>query len=215
MRFADRTDAGRRLASRLLDYAGQPGVVLGIPRGGVVVAAEVARRLALPLGIVPVKKVPCPLNPELAVGAVAADGSEVINREAVRTLLIDEAELRASVAASLEEARRRDALYRWRPPPLEHKVAIVVDDGLATGYTAMAAVRYVRRLGARPIVVAAPVAARLSAVLLASECDRLVTLMLPDDLESVGAWYDNFSPTTDEQVIALLQAFSAPPTSAE
>lgn len=205
MRFRDRVDAGRRLALLLASYAGQPGWVLGIPRGGVVVAAEVARRLAMPLRAVSVKKVPCPFNPELALGAVAPDGTCIINREAVRALLIGQEELQVAVRSALEEARRREALYGPGVAQLEGRLAIVVDDGLATGYTAIAAARYVRRRGASPVLVATPVAARLSARLVLDECHRLVALTIPEDLESVGQWYDDFRPIGDAEVLQLLK----------
>ena len=209
MRFRDRAEAGRRLAALLTAYEGQAGWVLGIPRGGVVVAAEVARRLALPLAAVSVKKVPCPLNPELAVGAVAPDGTTVINEEAVRALLIEPPELGEAVRTALEEARRREMLY-GPPGALTGKLAIIVDDGLATGYTAIAAARYVRRQGAEPVVVAAPVAARASARLVLDECDRLVALTTPADLESVGQWYDDFRPVDDQEVLRLLRELANP-----
>lgn len=214
MRFRDRVDAGRRLASLLAAYAGQPGRVLGIPRGGVVVAAEVARLLKMPLGAVSVKKVPCPMNRELALGAVAPDGTSVINLDAVRALLIEEEELQAAIRDALAEARRREAVYGPGVGQLQGQLAIVVDDGLATGYTAIAAARYVRRQGASPVVVATPVAARHSARLVLDECDRLVALTMPDDLESVGQWYDDFRPVSDAEVLQLLAAShpgSAPP----
>ena len=212
MRFSDRLDAGRRLASLLAPFAGRPGRVLGIPRGGVVVAAEVARQLKMPLDAVSVKKVSCPFNPELALGAVAPDGTSVINQDAVRALLIGERELKAAIEDALQEARRRETLYGPGVGELQGKLAIVVDDGLATGYTAVAAARYVRRHGASPVVVATPVAARASARLVLAECDRLVVLTMPEDLESVGQWYDDFRPVDDDEVLQLLRGWrTAPP----
>lgn len=204
MRFKDRADAGRRLGALLASCAAGPGYVLGIPRGGIVVAAEVARMLAWPLHAVSVKKVAHPLNPELAVGAVAPDGTVVINHEAVRVLAIEPDELERAIATALEEARQRERLY-GQLPDIQGRPALVVDDGLATGYTAIAAARYVRQLGARPVVIAAPVAARASARLILDECDRVVALTTPSDLEAVGHWYDDFRPVDDAVVVSLLQ----------
>lgn len=214
MRFKDRADAGRRLGALLAPCAAGSGCVLGIPRGGIVVAAEVARQLAWPLRAVSVKKVACPPNPELAIGAVAPDGTAVINQEAIRALSIDPGELHQAVSTALEEARRREHLY-GPLADIQEQLALIVDDGLATGYTAIAAARYVRRMGARPVVVAAPVAARASARLILDECDRLVALMTPPDLEAVGHWYDDFRPVDDTVVVALLQELATPPRSAE
>lgn len=210
MRFANRSDAGRRLAAALMEFRGRRPAVMAVPRGGVVVGLEVARELGGELCAVAVKKVPAPFNPELAVGAVAADGTQVINQEAVGAFGIGQEELRLAIDQALAEARRRQAAYPCRLPELAGRPAIVVDDGLATGYTAIAAVRYLRRLGAQELVVAVPVAARASARLVAAECHRLVALTLPEDMEAVGQFYDDFSPTADEEVQAILQGFAPP-----
>lgn len=212
MRFADRTDAGRRLAAALSEFRSQRPAVMAVPRGGVVVGREVARELGGTLHAVPVKKVSAPFNPELAVGAVAADGTQVLNQEAVRLLGITPDELQAALADALAEARRRQQAYSCGPLSLTGRPALVVDDGLATGYTAIAAARYVRRLQPVRLILAVPVAARSSVVMVAPECDGLVALLLPEDMEAVGQFYDDFSPTTDEVVVQILCEFAGGPT---
>lgn len=208
MRFADRTDAGQRLAATLRNLQGQRPAVLAIPRGGVVVGREVARELGGTLHAVPVKKVAAPFNPELAIGAVAADGTHVLNEEAVRLLGITPEELQAAISDALAEARRRAQAYLCEPMDLSGRPALVVDDGLATGYTALAAARYARRLNPLRLLVAVPVAARSSAAMVATQCDEFVALMLPDDMEAVGQYYDDFSATTDDVVLRILAEHS-------
>ncbi|WP_324716381.1 phosphoribosyltransferase family protein [Carboxydochorda subterranea] len=205
MRFADRENAGDRLAALLEEFRGTDALALGIPRGGVVVASRVATRLGLTLGAVSVKKVPCPFNPELAVGAVAADGTELLNEEAVRALSIGPDELRLAVEAALDEARRREAAYGCPIGAVSGRRVLIVDDGLATGYTAIAAVRYATRHGAESVTVAVPVAARSSARMVATECRKVVAVTLTDELESVGQWYDDFRPVDDQHVLQLLR----------
>ena len=209
MRFADRTDAGRRLARALAEYRGQHPAVLAIPRGGVVVGQEVARELGGELAALAIKKVTLPSNPERALGAVAADGTVALATEMARLLGVEPQQLSVAVDQALAEARRREALYPCRLPPLTARVALVVDDGLATGYTCIAAARYVRRFAPRELVVAVPVAAQPSAALVLRECHRLVALLLPDDMEAVGQYYDDFTPTTDAEVMTILRGATA------
>jgi putative phosphoribosyl transferase len=199
--FADRKDAGRAVAALLGEYAGAADTsVLGIPRGGVVVAAEVARELGLPLGVVVTAKVASPENPEYAIGALAPDG--VITLDPRRGTGSRGAE---SLATSAREkiARTLAAFGNSATPPAA--TAIVVDDGLATGLTALAAVRYLRRLGVPKVILAVPVAATDSAAILEPEVDRFVAAEIPPFFSAVGQFYGSFSQTSDSEVRALLE----------
>src|SRR5665648_806392 len=203
MVFADRHDAGRRLAAALERYRGSPdAIVLGVPRGGVVVAAEVARELGLPLDIVVTRKIGAPGNPEYAVGAVDADGRVFAGALAG----IPEEYLQRCLLLEREEIARRLHAYRAGRPALDlaGKTVLVVDDGIATGLTLRAAVRYLKDRGARRVVVAAPVAAPDSAVRLRAEADDVVTLDEPPGFSAVGQFYERFDQTSDAEVRALL-----------
>jgi putative phosphoribosyl transferase len=206
LRFKDRHGAGCRLAVLLGQFRREHPVVVGIPRGGVPVAAEVARALGAPLDVAVVRKIGAPQNPEYAIGALAEGGVHVLSEGAVRALGLTEREcaaLIARVAGELEQQLRR---YRGARPPVElaGRTAIVVDDGFATGRSAVAAVRSLRRRGAARVVLAAPVGARQSVRALSDEADAVVCVEMPDDLWAVGYWYEDFRPTTDEEVAALL-----------
>lgn len=201
--FADRIDAGRQLAARLGPYAETAGaVVLGIPRGGVVVAAEVACALHLPLDIAVAAKIGSPSNPEYAIGALAPDGQVLLNPQAGVSLAAVEAAAgpaRAKIAHEL-------ASLRAPRPPLEigaNTTAIVIDDGLATGLTALAAARFLKRQGAT-IVLAVPVASSGAVALLEPEVDSLVVLEVPAYFSAVGQFYYSFGQTSDNEVRALL-----------
>jgi putative phosphoribosyl transferase len=206
--FADRVDAGRQLAKELRAYVRAPAtVVLGIPRGGVVVAAEVARELGLPLDVVLAAKVGAPGNPEYAVGAVTADGELLANPDAdLHAAVLDRAAepAREKVAGQLRSLRGdRLAL------DVSGLTTIVVDDGLATGLTALAAIRYLRRQGAARVVLAVPVAAESSARRLSAEADEFVAVDVSTGLFAVGQFYVTFGQTEDAEVRALLDAASA------
>ena len=206
-RFRDRADAGRLLAERLSHYAGRDDVlVLGLPRGGVPVAAEVARALGAPLDVFLVRKLGLPGQEELAMGAIASGGARVLNEELVETLGIPEALIDAVAAREEEELRRRERLYRGeRPPPeVEGKTVILVDDGLATGSSMRAAVAALRRLRPARIVVAVPTAPVSTCEELRPEVDELVCARTPQPFYAVGIWYENFNQTTDEEVRRLL-----------
>jgi putative phosphoribosyl transferase len=206
-RFRDRADAGRLLAERLSHYAGRDDVlVLGLPRGGVPVAAEVARALGAPLDVFLVRKLGLPGQEELAMGAIASGGARVLNEELVETLGIPEALIDAVAAREEEELRRRERLYRGeRPPPeVEGKTVILVDDGLATGSSMRAAVAALRRLRPARIVVAVPTAPVSTCEELRPEVDELVCARTPQPFDAVGIWYENFNQTTDEEVRRLL-----------
>lgn len=204
MVFADRRDAGRRLAAALERYRGaQDVLVLGVPRGGVVVAAEVARELGLPLDIVVTRKIGAPGNPEYAVAAVDEDG--VVLAGSVDGLPEGYLE-RAARAEKAEIARRlRDYRGGREALTLGGMAAIVVDDGIATGLTLRAAIAYLRRRGAARVVIAAPVAAPDSAARLRGEADDVVTLVEPASFSAVGQFYERFDQTSDAEVQALLQ----------
>jgi putative phosphoribosyl transferase len=201
--FADRTDAGRSLATDLATMGPWlDAVVLGIPRGGVVVAAEVARVLGLPLDVVVAAKVSSPGSPEFAIGAVAADGEVLANADAG----FSAGEVRALSGPALAKVTRSLALFRVGREPLDltRDAAIVVDDGLATGLTALAAVEYVRRCGAPLVVLAVPVASEGAFALLEPHVDSLVAVETPHQFSAVGQFYDRFGQTEDAEVVTLL-----------
>ena len=216
-RFADRRDAGRRLAAALHRFRSDDPVVLGIPRGGVPVAAEVARELGAPLDVVLVRKIGAPRNPEFAIGAVGEDGTVLVDPDAVRILGIGQDELRALVARALAEVDER--ARRFRPVhtavPVTGRTVLLVDDGLATGHTAQAAAAVLRHRGAARVVLAVPVAAAQSLERLRDDFDEIVCVEAPTDLVAVGLWYEDFAPTSDEEVISLLQAGAARAPAAE
>jgi putative phosphoribosyl transferase len=212
MAFRDRTDAGRRLAAKLGRYAGRPDViVLGLPRGGLPVAYEVARALGAPLDVFVVRKLGTPGREELAMGAIASGGVRVVNEEVVQALGITLEELDEAAAREAEELRRREEAYRdGRPAPdLRDKVVILVDDGLATGSTMRAAVAAVRRLGPARVVVAVPVGAGETCGEFRAIADEMVCLATPEPFFAVGNWYEDFSQTTDDEVRDLLARAAA------
>jgi len=217
MIFTDRQEAGRLLSERLLSYQGRDGVVLAIPRGGVVVGYEVATNLELPLDVLIPRKIPAPGQPELAIGAVIAiDGYHtVLNDRLVAQLGISPDYIHAQVAREQAEIERRLRLYRGdQPTPsLMHRVAIIVDDGIATGYTMRAAVDAVRRLDPAQVVVAIPVAPPEIYQQLFEQADLVVCLMTPPDLMSVGEWYRDFRQVSDEEVTELLRRARETPVS--
>jgi predicted phosphoribosyltransferase len=206
--FRDRSEAGRRLATRLAQYADRPDVlVLALPRGGVPVGYEVARALRAPMDVFIVRKLGVPGHEELAMGAVASAGVRVLNDQVVSGLGIPDYVIDAVADWEQQELQRRERLYRGqRPPPdVQGKTVILVDDGLATGSTMLAAVRALRQLGPASVVVAVPVASRDTCELLKSEVDEVVCAVTPDPFYAVGLWYRNFSQTTDEEVRELLE----------
>ncbi|MDX1690504.1 MAG: phosphoribosyltransferase family protein [Acidimicrobiia bacterium] len=203
--YADRRDAGRRLAMALAHHRGSSPIVLGVARGGLVVAAEVADALEGDLDVVVAAKIGAPLGPELAIGAVAADGRAVLDEGIVARLGVAEAEVEEQTARATKEVRRRSATYRGdRPLEAAGRRVVVVDDGIATGATLRAVLRYVRGLDPELLVVAAPVGAPRAVDALAFEADEVVCPLQPDRLGAVGAWYEDFRPTPDERVLDLL-----------
>jgi predicted phosphoribosyltransferase len=203
--FVDRVDAGKKLAEALMGYKGQPVVVYGLPRGGVVLAVEVARALEAPLDLIVVRKIGHPLQPEYAIGAVAEDGYVVTNPDEVATL--DKRWLDVATAAQLKEAQRRRSVFLQgqRPVAIKDKVAIIVDDGLATGLSMSAAIHEIRGRGPRKLVVAVPVAAAETVDRLRPEVDDLVVLYIPEWFGAVGAFYQSFDQVSDEEVVELMK----------
>lgn len=209
--FHDRADAGRQLAERLGVYANRNDVVvLGLPRGGVPVAYQVASRLAVPLDVFLVRKLGVPGHSELAMGAIAAGGVEVLNHDLIADLGISPAAVSGIAARERLELDRRDRIFRGgRPfPELADKTVIVIDDGLATGATMEAAVTALRRMNPAEIVVAVPVGAPETCNRFTHIADRVVCLATPPSFDAVGLWYEDFSQTTDEEVTALLLRLS-------
>ena len=206
MVFRDRRDAGRALARLVATLPNlDKAIALGLPRGGVPVAYEVARACNLPLDVLVVRKIGAPGIKELAVGAVASGGIFAFNQEALRAFRLSEKDVRAMAEAELGEVARRERDYRPGFPPLtlEGHSAILIDDGLATGATMKAAVRAVRTR-AEQVIIAVPVAAESSFHELESEADRLLCVFMPEVFDAVGQFYWNFEPTSDEEVRTLM-----------
>jgi putative phosphoribosyl transferase len=203
--FADRSAAGKQLAQALDHLSGDPVVVLGVPRGGVEVAAEVAAQHGWDLDIVIPRKVGAPQNPELGLGAIAP-GIRVLDERMLRTLGVSDEYLEGEIAAQEAEIQRRSEAYRGGRPQadLSGKAAVIVDDGIATGGTAIAAVRWAKAQGAARVVLAVPVAPRDAIERLSGEADQVVCLETPEPFYAVGQWYGDFPQTEDERVIRLL-----------
>jgi predicted phosphoribosyltransferase len=206
-RFRDRTEAGELLAEELTSYADKPNViVLALPRGGVPVGAQVARKLNVPLDVFVVRKLGLPGHPELAMGAIAIGGVRVINRDLVDGLRIPELVIDAVAAQEQEELMRRRHAYRGDlpAPEVRDKTVILVDDGIATGSTMIVAVAALRQLKAGRIVVAAPVIPQSTFHQIHHAADEVVAVIVPEKFYGVGQWYEEFSQTTDDEVRQLL-----------
>jgi len=205
--FFNRTEAGQFLAENLSGYANRDDVlVLALPRGGVPVAAEVAKRLNAPLDVFVVRKLGLPGHPELAMGAISSGGVRVFNGEVVNALRIPDEVIDAVSAEELAELQRREQTYRAGLPPLdvEGKTIIVVDDGIATGSTMLAAVSALRQLNAAQIIIAAPVIAASTHREMQRAADEVTAVIMPERFYAVGAWYEDFSQTSDAEVRNLL-----------
>jgi erythromycin esterase-like protein/predicted phosphoribosyltransferase len=216
MRFLNRADAGQRLAAHLTHYADRSDVVvLGLPRGGVPVAAEVARRLHAPLDVFLVRKLGVPGHPELAMGAIAEGGVEVLSDDLVRELGIPQRIVQQVAVRERIELERRDAFYRrgHKLPPVRGHVVILVDDGLATGSTMQAAATALRKLEPARIVVAAPVGAPDTCARMSLFADEVVCVSMPEPFQAVGLWYEQFAQTTDDEVTQLLAGSREEPAS--
>ncbi len=211
MLFTDRADAGRQLAARLEHLRGEPVAVLGLPRGGVPVALEVARALGAPLDVIVIRKLGVPFQPELGMGAVGEDGVRVINRDVLRKARVRANELAAVQAREQARVEARAARYRVHRPrdPLAGRVAVIVDDGIATGSTAKAACQVARAHGAARVVLAVPVAPPGWEARIPDVADELVCVATPRRFFAIGQFYADFSQATDDEVIACLQAAAA------
>ncbi len=203
MVFANRREAGRRLAGMLTSYRAERPVVLGLPRGGVCVAYEVAQGLEAPLHVLVVRKLGAPGRPELAIGAVAP-GVTVLDEETIRFLGVPRSYVEEVIQRERGEVEARVALFGGAKPQVRDRTAVIVDDGIATGSTALAALKAVRQLGAACVVIAAPVCSVQARDLLLREADDVVCALVPPAFGAVGYWYEDFTQTTDEEVRELL-----------
>ncbi|MFP4542445.1 MAG: phosphoribosyltransferase [Opitutales bacterium] len=208
--FRNRTEAGRELARHLEPYREQNPLVIGLPRGGVILGYEVAEALGAPLDVIVARKIGAPGHPEFAIGAVAPNGVRVIDDRTVRALRLDDETLEQLAAKARDESRRRMLAYRGTEemPELRDRTVILVDDGLATGATARAAVEAARQAGARGLVLAVPVGAASSVELFRELVDEVVCLSAPRDFRAVGFFYEDFGQNTDDEVIELLDRAS-------
>lgn len=205
--FTDRVDAGKRLASELKDFSGKNGVVLAIPRGGVVVGYVIAKELNLPLDVIIPRKIGAPGNPELAIGAIAEDGTAILDNSLVNYLGVSQEYIKEETERQKQEIHRRLKLYRQDTAYLDLKGldVIVVDDGIATGSTMKAALASVKNRGAASIAVAVPVGPPSTIEELQKMADRVVCLYTPEYFQAIGEFYADFSQTEDEEVIRLLR----------
>jgi putative phosphoribosyl transferase len=206
MVFDDRADAGRRLATRLDHLRGEPVVVLGLPRGGVPVAYEVARALHAPLDVIMVRKLGVPFQPELGMGAIGEDGVRIVNDEVVRATGVRPEMLAQVESAERQELERRAARYRRDQPrqSLEGRTAVIVDDGIATGSTARAACQVARSHGASKVVLAVPVAPHGWESRFGADADGLVSVSTPRTFFAIGQFYSDFSQVPDDAVVECL-----------
>jgi predicted phosphoribosyltransferase/dienelactone hydrolase len=214
--FRDRRDAGRQLAARLAPLRAERPVVVGLPRGGVPVAFEVARALGAPLDVIIVRKLGVPAQPELGMGAIGEGGTSVLNRRVLDAAHVTDRELATVEARERTELERRARRFRGDRPRLSlaGKTVIVVDDGLATGGTARVAIQAARAGGATRVVLAVPVASPDSVRVVAEAADDVIALHTPADLRSIGEWYGDFTQTPDDEVVALLRASGPAPARA-
>lgn len=207
MQFRDRDEAGALLAAKLMAYANKPDViVLALPRGGVPVGAQVAKKLKVPFDVFVVRKLGLPGHPELAMGAIASGGVRVFNGDVVNALRIPDEVINAVTAEEYQELKRREQSYRddLPQPEVEGKTVIIVDDGIATGSTMVAAISALRQLNAGRVVVATPTVARSTHDYLRQNADDVVAVIVPEEFYGVGQWYEDFSQTSDEEVHRLL-----------
>jgi len=210
--FRDRRDAGRYLAELLISYKGGDVVVIGIPRGGVIVAHEVARALGAPLDLVVPRKIGAPGNPELALGAIAPGGIQVLDKNLITHLAVSDEYLEMTIENEIKEIERRTAVYREGLGPLvvKGKTAIVVDDGVATGATTEAALEFVKKLQPAHLVLAVPVGPPDTLQRLKNKADDIVVAHAPSIFYAVGQFYERFDQTTDSEVITVMQVYRQP-----
>ncbi len=207
MVFENREEAGKLLSAKLLKYKNRGTIVLGIPRGGVVVAAEIAKELHLPLNILIVRKITHPAKAEFGLGAIAEGNVQILDRRSIDILGVSKKDLKEAIKKEKEELNRRVALYRAfkKFPILKNKNVILVDDGLATGVSAKAAIRSLRGKGVSKIILVTPVCAQDTCWEIESMVGNFICLNQVEDLEAIGFWYKEFYPVEDEEVIKLLK----------
>jgi putative phosphoribosyl transferase len=205
--FPDRRAAGRMLAARLCELELEAPVVVALPRGGVPVGHEVARALGAPLDVALVRKLGAPRQPELGIGAVGEDGTVILDADTIASLGVTREQIEAIAEREALELERRRRLYRGDDAPVDvsGRTVVLVDDGIATGVTTAAACEMLRERGAERVIVAVPVCARGAIERLRERLGEVVCLQLPSRFRGVGAWYDDFTQTTDDEVIALLR----------
>jgi putative phosphoribosyl transferase len=209
-KFKNRSEAGQLLGGRLGYLASERPVVLGLPRGGVPVAFEVAQALASPLDVLVVRKLGVPFQPELAFGAIGEDDAQVLNEQLVQRLGLSRETIAQVVRHERAELIRRVELYRGKRTALAliGRTVVIVDDGLATGATARVAVEVARARGAKRIIVAVPVSPREAVTELGTLADEMISLHVPTQVQAVGEWYEDFNQTTDDDVTSLLRKSS-------
>ncbi len=206
MHFHNRREAGQQLAQRLIHYREEKPIILALPRGGVVIGFEIAQVLEAPLDIIIARKIGAPSQPELGIGAIAPGGIRILNEYAIHVLDISEEQIEHITAQELKEMHRRLNLYRGnRPfPEIRDHTIILVDDGIATGVTAQAAIQSIRRQKPNRIILAVPVAPPETVAKLGPQVDEVFCIITPPSMRAISLWYDDFQQTTDEEVIALL-----------
>lgn len=205
MIFRDRVDAGIQLADKLAGYK-ENAIVVSIPRGGVVVGYEIAKKLNIDIEIIIPRKIGAPGNPELAVGAIAGEEGLLLNGKLIREIGVSKEYLDKTIESERAELRRRESLYRQglQKHSLEDKNCILVDDGLATGFTARAAILELRSNFPAKIILAVPVAPKQTIDIIAPEVDQIVTVDMPETFYAIGQFYENFTQVTDQEVISLI-----------
>lgn len=208
--FEDRREAGRLLAEKLIKYKGSEGIVLGIPAGGAPIAQEIANALSLPMDLIVVRKIQIPYNPEAGFGAMDPEGEIILNEGLLNQLGLPEKEIKAQTKKTIDVIKRRNQIFRrGRPfPSLEDKIAILVDDGLASGYTMLAAVRFTKRKKSRKIIVAVPTASERTVDIILPEIDELICLNVRSGISfAVADAYRNWYDLTAEEVISIIRTF--------
>jgi predicted phosphoribosyltransferase len=214
MRFINRQDAGRWLAEDLASRSFERPVIVGLPRGGVPVAAEIAARLNAPLDVLVVRKLGYPARPELGIGAIAEGGMRILNHDLIARLGVTPEQVDGVAAIEEAELRRRVRRYRADRPPLavSRRTAILVDDGLATGFTARAGIEVLRRQGAHRVVLAVPIGPAVTVEELGTYADQVICVQTPSFFVAIGRWYTDFRPVSDAEVADLLQKHAVVPS---
>lgn len=207
MLYKDRKDAGQKLAEKLTKYSKDKPIIVALPRGGVVLGYEVAKKLKAPLDIIVARKLGAPFHPEFGIGAIAPNGVHILNIDLIRSLGVTEHELEKIIERETREMERRLELYRKDSPPLDlnNKTVILIDDGLATGVSTRAAVVSIKQMEPRKIILAVPVSPPDTADQFRKEVDEFICLSEPAGFYAVGAYYENFDQTTDDEVLDLLE----------